>query len=173
MSKRDLKKYLHSLSKDQLEEQVLELYERFKEVKIYYDFAFNPREEKIMEEARFKISKEYFPVSKRRPKLRRSIAQKLIKHYIQLGLNPVLLADLMAYNIEIAQTYTAGKTITTISFYTSMFKSFEQLVEFTERHGLRADFSSRIEKICAESKHQNWMNHQAFDHLLDKVSTER
>ena len=47
MSKRNLKKYLSELSKEQLEEQLLELYEKFKDVKIYYDFAFNPNEKKL------------------------------------------------------------------------------------------------------------------------------
>jgi hypothetical protein len=41
MSKRDLKKYLFDLNKEQLEKQIMELYDKFKEVKIYYDFAFN------------------------------------------------------------------------------------------------------------------------------------
>ena len=55
MSKRNLKKYLKDLKKAQLEAQILDLYERFKEVKVYYDFAFNPKEEKLLEESKFKI----------------------------------------------------------------------------------------------------------------------
>ncbi len=38
MSKRELKKYLHELPKDQLEEQILDLYAKFKNVKTYFDF---------------------------------------------------------------------------------------------------------------------------------------
>ena len=59
MSKRDLKKYLDELSKDQMQEQILDLYTRFKEVKVYYDFAFNPKEDKLLEEAKVKVAKEY------------------------------------------------------------------------------------------------------------------
>ena len=54
MSKRDLKKYLKELDKDQLEEQLIELYEKFSDVKIYYDFVFNPKEEKLLQEAKLK-----------------------------------------------------------------------------------------------------------------------
>ena len=36
MSKRALKKYLTDLSKDELEEQITELYDRLKEVKEFY-----------------------------------------------------------------------------------------------------------------------------------------
>jgi hypothetical protein len=50
MSKRDLKKYVNELTKEQLEEQILELYEKFSPVKVYYNFVFNPQEEKLLQE---------------------------------------------------------------------------------------------------------------------------
>ena len=111
MSKRDLKTYLKGLKKAQLEEQILDLYTRFKPVKTYYNFVFNPNEDKLLDEAKFKISKEYFPLNTRKPKMRRSIAQKIIKHFIQLGVEPYVVAEIMLYNIEIAQEFISDKTI--------------------------------------------------------------
>ena len=102
MSKRELKEYLKDLSKKQMEEQILDLYSRFKEVKEYYDFAFNPKENELIENCRFQISKEYFPVNGRKAKARRSVAQKWIRKLKTLGAEPSLIADLMLYNIEIA-----------------------------------------------------------------------
>ena len=61
MSKRDLKKYLRELPRPALEEQLLDLYVRFPEVKTYYDFIFNPKEDKLVQEAKTKIGNEYFP----------------------------------------------------------------------------------------------------------------
>ena len=81
MSKRALKSYLDELTKKQLQEQVLDLYTRFKPVKTYYNFVFNPKEEKLLDDAKFKISKEYFPVNTRKPKTRRSVAHKIIKPF--------------------------------------------------------------------------------------------
>ena len=63
MSKRALTAYLGELTKKQLQEQVLDLYTRFKPVKTYYNFVFNPKEEKLLDEAKFKIGKEYFSIS--------------------------------------------------------------------------------------------------------------
>ena len=71
MSKRDLKKYLTELNKEQLKEQIIDLYARFKEVKEYYDFVFNPQEQKLVDECKFKISKEYFPSNGRKAKEKR------------------------------------------------------------------------------------------------------
>lgn len=99
MSKRKLKQYLESLSKKELEEQVLELHDRLKEVKTFYSFVFNPKEEKMLDEAKFKVYKEYFPPGKRKPKKRRSVAQKIIKEFVKLGVRSELIADFMLYNI--------------------------------------------------------------------------
>jgi hypothetical protein len=92
-SKRELK-YLKDLTKEQLEEQMIELYEKFSPVKVYYNFVFNPNEDKILQEYKIKVSNEYFPIqtgkTKRRAKMRRSVAQKFIKHFILLGVDHIL-----------------------------------------------------------------------------------
>jgi hypothetical protein len=168
MSRRKLKKYLEELSKPELEAQVLELHDRLKEVKQFYSFVFNPKEDKMLDEAKFRVSKEYFPSSKRKPKKRRSVAQKHIKEFIKLGLEPVLIADLMLYNIEVASTYNAEKTITQDAFYQSMLKSFKEGVTYIDDNGLQRSFESRIESIIDEVYKQNWMNKSAFEDVMLK-----
>lgn len=166
MSKREFKKYICELSKKQLEEQITDLYHRFKEVKEFYDFAFNPREDKLLDECKFKITKEYFPVNGRKPKARRSVAQKNIKHFIKLGVEPFLIADIMIYNIEIAQTYSATKVIKQDAFFISMLKSFQEAMKFIIENSLFTSFQFRIEKIVDETIEQNWFNFRAFEKEL-------
>lgn len=165
MSKRKLKQYLESLSKKELEEQVLELHDRLKEVKTFYSFVFNPNEDKMMDEAKFKVSKEYFPPGKRKPKKRRSIAQKLIKEFIKLGVRPELIADFMLYNIEVALTYNAENEIKQEAFYQSMLKSFKEATEFIHNNALNLEFSMRMDKIIDNTFDQNWINKIAFENL--------
>ncbi len=167
MSKRALKSYLGELTKKQLQEQVLDLYTRFKPVKTYYNFVFNPKEEKLLEDAKFKISKEYFPVNTRKPKTRRSVAHKIIKHYIQLGVDPFVLADVMLFNIEVAQKYTAEKLIKQDSFYASMHKSFTEAISYIESNGMQPDFQFRIAKVVKTADEQDWINSEAFKNLLE------
>ena len=166
MSKRALKTYLQELTKKQLEEQLLDLYTRFKPVKTYYNFVFNPKEEKLLDEAKFKISKEYFPLNSRKPKTRRSIAQKIIKHYIQLGVDAFIVADIMLFNIEVAQKYTKEKIVKQAAFYNSMHKSFQEAIQFTSERGINNDFSIRLNKIVNESKIQDWPNYYMFEDTL-------
>lgn len=175
MSKRDLKKYLAELNKEQLEEQIIELYEKFSPVKVYYDFAFNPKEDKLLQESRTKISHEYFPVKKPgakwRPKakMRRSVAQKIIKHFIVLGVDSFVIADIMLYNIEIAQTYSAENFIKHELFYKSMLNSFEQAVNFVISNGILGEFKARIIAIQQETIQQKWKNKYEFEAILDKI----
>ena len=167
MSKRELRKYLKELTKEQLEDQIVDVYNRFKEVKEYYDFAFNPRENELMEQCRFQISKEYYPVTSRKAKMRRSVAQKWIKKLILLDADASLLADVMLFNIEIAQTFSGEHIIRQESFFTSMYKSFEEALRFFSEKGILSEFKGRIEKIAGDAWDQQWPNRQAFEDLAD------
>ncbi|TDP02981.1 DUF6155 family protein [Flavobacterium sp. 245] len=175
MSKRDLKKYLAELSKEQLEEQLIELYEKFIPVKTYYNFVFNPKEDKLLQESKVKISHEYFPIKKPnakwRPKakMRRSVAQKIIKHFISLGVDPFIIADLMLYNIEIAQTYSSQNFIKQELFYKSIFNSFEQAVNFLISNGILNEYKARIIAIHEQTVEQKWKNKYDFSAILDKI----
>ena len=172
MSKRDLKKYLNDLNKEQLEEQIIELYEKFSAVKVYYNFVFNPKEETLLQECKIKISNEYFPIKTtgrgKKPKMRRSVAQKYIKHFIVLGVDPFIIADVMLYNIEIAQTFSSGHTIKQELFYKSMFNSFEQAVIFMIANGILNEFKSRIIAIHNETISHKWKNEPEFNAIIER-----
>lgn len=167
MSKRELRKYLKELTKEQLEDQIIDLYNRFRNVKEYYDFAFNPDEGKLVEQCRFQISKEYYPVNSRKAKLRRSVAQKWIKKLISLDAEPSLLANIMFFNIEIAQTFSGEHFVRQESFYTSFYKSFDEALRFVSEKGILLEFSGRIEKIANDAVNQQWPNRRAFEDLSD------
>ena len=163
------------LNKEQLEEQIIELYEKFAPVKVYYDFVFNPKEDKLLQESKVKISHEYFPIKKPnakwRPKakMRRSVAQKIIKHFIMIGVDPFVIADIMLYNIEIAQTYSSNNFIKQELFYKSILNSFEQAVNFVISNGILYDFKDRILAVKQETIQQKWKNKYDFEAILEKI----
>ena len=167
MSKRELRKYLKELTKVQLEDQIIDLYERFKPVKEYYDFAFNPKENELIEQCRFQISKEYYPIGSRKAKMRRSVAQKWIKKLMQFDADSSLLADVMFFNIEIALSFSGEHIIRQESFFTSMYKSFDETLRFVSEKGILAEFKGRIEKIAGDTCDQKWPNSNAFEDLAD------
>ena len=122
----------------------------------------------MLNTAKFAISKEYFPVSSRRPKKRRSVAQNQIKNFIKLGVDPALISDLMLYNLEIALAFTAENEMNQASFYKSMLKSFTEALEFIDAAGLESLFNKRLNQILEKVIQQNWENKFAFERLMDK-----
>ena len=165
MSKRDLKKYLASLPKEELEEQLMSLYEKFADVKAYYNFVFNPKEDKLEQEAKVKISNEYFPIKGKRPKLRRSTAQKYIKQFLTLGVDPFVVADVMLFNIETAQKYSAKRELKYASFYKSMLNSYKQAVDFVVANGMNDNFTESIATIKNEAFRQYRDNRKEFESI--------
>ena len=168
MSKKALTKYLKELDKEQLEEQILELYDRLKEVKEFYNFVFNPKEDKMLDEAKFKIYKEYFPPKGRKPKKRRSVGQNFIKNFVKLGMDPKRVIDLMLYNIEVALLYNSEKRINQEAFYKSMLRSFRESVAFIDLNSLGSEFNPRLEEIVDQIHGQEWENVAAFEEVLNK-----
>jgi len=167
MSKRDLKKFLAAAPKEELEEQLLALYEKFGDVKAYYNFIFNPKEDKLEQEAKLKISNEYFPVKSKRAKLRRSTAQKYIKQFLLLGVDPFIIADIMLYNIETAQKYTAKRQMRYASFYTSIFSSYRQASDYIISNSMDAQFKARMYAVYEAAKAQRWENWKDFERVWD------
>lgn len=169
MSKTKLKKHLSELKKKQLEAQVLDLYERFPEVKTYYDFAFNPREDKLVQTAKEKIYKEYFPQTRRRPKARRSVAQKHIKQFLLLGVDPPLTADVMLFNLETAQDFARHRPPTQAAFYKSMHVSFKQAAAHCALYGLMPAMFSRLSAVAETAVELEWMNADRFAETVGEV----
>jgi len=168
VSKRALKKYIAGLKKTELEEQLIDLYDRFPAVKKYYDFVFNPKEGKLVQEAKFKISNEYFPVKRKRPRARRSMAQKYIKQFIILGMDPHLVADVMLYNMEVAQSFSNDRNVPD-AFYKSMLNSFTEAVHYISTHALLSNFKERIIKIYHTTQEQRWSYAEGFSRALDII----
>ena len=162
---------MESLPKSALEEQVIDLYERFAPVKTYYDFVFNPKEDKLIQDAKTRISNEYFPVKRRRPKARRSVAQKFIKQFRTLGMAPYLVADLMLFNLEIAQTFARERNVPE-AFYKSMLNSFAEVCQYLSQEGLLLDYRDRILKVYNEVGEQQWPLQEGFNRSMDLLDLE-
>ena len=96
MSKPKLKKELQLLTKEQLIEQILDLYDKNKAAKEFYDFYLNPRNEKeLLEKYKKQIRKEFNVENPMRGGLKFSVAKKAISDFKDLQPSPEALADVM------------------------------------------------------------------------------
>ncbi|MNK75471.1 hypothetical protein D3C87_950120 [compost metagenome] len=88
---------------------------------------------------------------------------------MMLGVDSYIVADIMLYNIEIAQTFSSQNLIKQELFYKSILNSFEQAVNFIVSNGIFNDFKLRINAIQNETLEQKWRNKYDFETILEKI----
>ena len=146
MSKTELKKHLQSLTKEQVIEQVLELYGNCKPAKEYFEFILNPDEKGKFKKYRAVIINEFYPEADRfDPSLRFSVAKKAIADFRALKPSPALLADLLVSLPETACQFTNEYGDMTEQYYNSTVTNFEAALKFLQQNNLLADFKLRCQ----------------------------
>ena len=166
MSKKLLQKHLVELQKEHLEIMVLDLYDKFPEVKTYFNFVFNPNENKLLEQARVKVANEFFPLKMKRPKARRSVAQKYIKHFKTLGMSPELIAEFMWYNIGLMHTFCEEKP-QRLPFFKSFCNFYKEALQFASYHQIIPLYKTQILAVYTASK--DWENAYDFEMSLQTI----
>lgn len=146
MSKLKLKKELKSLTKEQLLEQILDLYDKNKAVKEFYDFYLNPRNEKELAEKYKKLIIKEFNVERpERSGLKFSVAKRAIADFRDLQPSPEVFADVMLTLPECACEFTFTYGDMEESFYNGAYNNFLAALKFMHKHNLLEDFKLRAE----------------------------
>jgi hypothetical protein len=151
MSKLQLKKELQKLTKEQLIEQIIELYDTYKPVNEYYKTYLNPDNiQDLFEKYKVIIVNEFYPNTKScNPKTRFSVAKKAIADFKALKPPSTLLADLMVTFVENACRFTYDYGDISEQFYNSTVSNFVRTMKYLEKESLLNKFRSRCEK-CLE-----------------------
>jgi len=170
MSKIQLKKELQKLTKEQLIEQITELYDLFKPVKEYYQTFLNPQNmEELLEKYRAIIVNEFYPNTKsRNPKLRFSVAKKAIADFGMMKPPPKLIADLMITLVENACKFTYNYGDMTEQYYQSTRNNFERALKYMKKEGLLDDFKLRSEACLEYAESCGYGFTEEMDDLFDE-----
>jgi hypothetical protein len=144
MSKPKLKKELQQLTKEQLIEQILDLYDKNKAVKEFYDFYLNPGNEKELAEKYKKLIIKEFEVARpERSGLKCSVAKRTIAGFRDLQSSPEVLADVMLTLTECACEFTYTYGDMEESFYNGAYNNFLAALKFLHKHNILDDFKLR------------------------------
>ncbi len=146
MSKTDLKKHLQSFTKEQIIEQILQLYDTCKPAKEYFEYSLNPDEKGQFEKYKAIITNEFYPKGKYvDPKTRFSVAKKAIADFRGLNPSPELLADLMVTLPELACKFTFEFGDMWEQYYTSTTTNYELALKFLKKNRLLELFRLRCQ----------------------------
>lgn len=147
MSKAKLKKELQKLTKEQLLEQILDLYDKNKAVKEFYDFYLNPLNENELTIKYKKIIRNEFHVERpERSGLKFSVAKKAISDFKSLQPSPESLADVMFYLPECACELTYCYGDFSEQFYDATYNNFKTALAFISKHNLLNEFQLRAKQ---------------------------
>ena len=153
MSKTTLKKHLLSLTKEQIIEQVLGLYETSKLAKEYFEYFLTPDEKGQFEKYKAIIMQEFYPKGKyAEPKTRFSVAKKAIADFRSLSPSPELLGDLMVTLPEMSCKFTNDYGDMWEQYYTSAVTNFELALKFLQKNNLLEQFQLRCEQCVKYSE---------------------
>lgn len=162
LSKTALKKRLASHSKAQLIDEIAELYSTFSEVRDYYQARFNPLDtEQLVEKYKAIIRKEFFP-ERGFGKARRSVARKAIGDYKKVSRDPVGVADLMLFFVEMGVRFTNEYGDIDEPFYNSMESMYYKAIQHMFKHELQHHFEERCREIVYQSANTGWGFHDTL-----------
>ena len=144
MSKANLKRELLKLTKEQLIEQILDLYDKNKAVKEFYNFYLNPLNEKdLVDKCKKAIRKEFNVERPERGNAKFSVAKKAISDFRDLQPSPEALANVMLYLPESACELTYCYGDFSEQFYNSTYNNYKSALDFISKNGLLNKFKLR------------------------------
>ncbi len=100
MSKSTLRKALATLTKEQIEEMILDLYAARPKAKEYLDFWVSGDIDSKMTKAKNSIAKECARTQRKRPRLRITKIKKFIKDIVSLNADSQAISDIMTFAVE-------------------------------------------------------------------------
>ena len=161
MATTNLKKFLKTLTKDELINHIVELDKKFKPVQEYYRLVVNNDVSGAVEKAKKEIENEFYPV-RGLPKMRLSVARKAVTDAKKLNLPPEAMADLMLFYVETGVEFTNDYGDINESFYSSMESMFLKALEFLEKENLLTQFENRAFKIIHNTVDTGWGFHDTL-----------
>lgn len=164
MGLREVKKELHQLEKEELIHHIAEVYKKYKDVKVYFDFYVNPDLDSLLDVYKSRVHEGFYPQRGWRLKLYRS--RKAINEFKKLGISNEAEADLLLYFTEVAVGYARKKNVKTESFYLRLVKSFEKALEHIVRFQLEKTFHERIETLISRTEGLPWGCHNELRQTL-------
>lgn len=159
-----LKKHLETLSKEELIKQILELNQKYKDVKTYYSYFVNPLDKEVAKNFKKIIRNEFFPLRGGYGDPKLSVARKAVNDFKKLSPPPEELADLMIYYVENGVEFTNAYGDINEPFYNSVAGMYRDACKLIKSNSLKNIFKTRCEKIVNETEDIGWGFH---DELSD------
>jgi hypothetical protein len=163
---KELKHYLGSKSQDELVQQITELYNRFDQVKEFYEIRLDPvsNDAPIQQKYKKEIRKAVIPESEKdfRNTPHLSKAEKTISDYEGITASKAGLVEIYLYYVETVIDFINEFGDIDEDFYESMELKFEEALKLIVKEGLQDIFEKDCQRIINEAE---GIGYGSFDNL--------
>jgi len=161
-----LKKYLSSLTKEELIEEICSLSRRFKQVHEYYQARLEPNKtEDVLAAYKERVRREFFTRSGNPGPMRLGTARKSVQEFAKVQANVTHLIDLELFYVEEGVRFTNAFGDIDEPFYASMESMFERVLKRIKAHGMEKMFVDRVKKIANDTREIGWGFGDQIGHL--------
>lgn len=146
LTKKALLKHLNKSDKEDIIQEIVTLFDKFKNVKEFYQAELSDEANPALEKYKKKIAEAY---AKPNPKEKTTNANlnRAIKEFKQISIYDRELVDLMLYRVECGLSAIKKNNKRTPTFYNCIATTFEDAMKLIIADGGLNDFQKRIDKV--------------------------
>ncbi len=162
-TKKELTKYLKQATKAELEKEIKKLYDKFKDVKKYYEIEFTNDTTEIVNEYKATLRKEYFP-SRGFGKARNNASRKVITDFKKIAVFQKDVIELLLYRAEVMLEFTNAYGDIDEAFYNSLTRSFDEACKLIGKEQLENDFRIYCKELMDQAYNFGWGCYDAMNY---------
>lgn len=163
MRKSSLKKHLESLNKEELQSEILILFDKFKEVKNHYKLDLGTVEDrvKVYNQAKVEISKCFKTKSYVRPRRPRiKIMNSVIKRMEKSVLFEHEMIDIRLHAAESVATFMNEYNYLSDTLFNALLKNYELALGIIQQSKLEDEHQSRIQNLLNQIDEYYWISEE-------------
>lgn len=153
--KKELNKYLASLSEKELIQEVKKLYDKFEPVRQYYAMELSADSEKVLADFKARIKKEYFP-NRGFGRASSSASRKVVSDFKKIAVHKKDVVELLLYRTEMMIDFTAAYGDIDEAFYNSLGSGFAEACKLIKREKLETYFRPLCQELISKSYDFGW-----------------
>lgn len=151
LTKKALLKHLDKSDKEDIIREVVTLFDKFKDVKEFYQAELSDEANPLLEKYKKKITKAYSGAN-RKERTTNINVNKLLKEFKRISIYDRELADLMLHRVECGVMAFKRNNKRSATFYNCIATTFEDAVKLIITDGSMEEFKPRIDKVLKNTE---------------------
>lgn len=165
MSKLQLKQHVQSLTREQVIDLLMQVYDADKGARQWLDYYLQPEPDNRLEQCKRLITEEFYPAGGGEPTLRLPVCRQIILDFKKLKPGNEQVAELMVYFVETACRYAHDNELTWDQYYQALSRHFVATMKFLKAHDLIARFQPSLDNILHYAQNCAW----GFDDIMNDI----